>query len=238
MKNKKLIIIICFLGLISIVSGIYFSMQSNTSLDKGKTEVKTTKKKKKKVNTYQSPIPDYQKNYNNNDIIAELSIPALNLKEAVAKGKDNDFYLNHDLSKNESKTGSILVDYRTTDINKAKQINIYGHNSDYYTLPFKSLEKYLDDNFVKDNSLIYLNTDKYSFTYKIYAIKIFTTEDEHTIISFDDSDEFLKHIALMRENAKYDSGEQLAKDDDILILQTCLYDPVDTKLLVMAKKEK
>ena len=170
--------------------------------------------------------------------MAKLSIPPLNFDEIVARSYDNSLYLSHDLYKNESQLGAIFVDYRTKDLDNAKQINIYGHNSDFYTLPFKALENFMNKDFFDNNPYIYLYTTKQKLTYKVFATRIITSEDEHTIISYGDNQAFLNHVNKLRENVLYDTGEEILKDDKLLILQTCLYNPEGRKILVMAKLTK
>ncbi len=244
MKSKKLIITF-FLVLISILCVVgYFDYQkfeknkivSNTS-KKTNTEKKETAKKKIEEK-YDNPIPALIESYQNPEIVAKLSIPPLNFDEIVARSYDNSFYLSHDLYKNESQLGAIFVDYRTKDLDNAKQINIYGHNSDFYTLPFKALENFMNKDFFDNNPYIYLYTTKQKLTYKVFATRIITSEDEHTIISYGDNQAFLNHVNKLRENVLYDTGEEILKDDKLLILQTCLYNPEGRKILVMAKLTK
>src|SRR5574344_1228168 len=106
-----------------------------------------------------------QTQYNNNDIYATLSIPNL-INTLVVKGDDNDYYLTHNINKEKSKLGAVFADYRTT--NDSKQINIYGHNSNKHEAPFKVLMKYLDEDFIKNNDIVYLETEVGLAKYQIY----------------------------------------------------------------------
>ena len=239
MKRRNIIIALYIVaGILCItagLSGLYLFAFENKPVN---PEVKTEKKKKIKEEPkeiYISPVPGLINAYNNTDIIAQLTIPSINFETPIAKGEDNDYYLQHSFTKEESKLGAIFIDYRTTDIDNAKQINIYGHNSDYYTLPFKILEGYQDENYFNTNQDIYLNTSRQSLHYKVFTSKIITTEDEHMAINYGDDDNFLEHVNLMKENPLFDTGEQIKKDDKLLILQTCLYNPEGRKILVFAK---
>lgn len=240
MKSKKLMITFATI-LISILCIVgYFDYQKfelNKLSKKTITEKSNTKKAKKKEikEKYNNPIPALIESYQNNEIVGKLSIPSLNFDEVIAKGTDNDFYLSHDLYKNESQLGAIFVDFRINDLNNTKQINIYGHNSDFYTLPFKALENFMNKTFFDSNPVIELYTDKQKLTYHVFSTKIITTENEHTIISFGENKAFLNHVNTLRQNALYDTGEEITAKDKLLILQTCLYNPEGRKILVMAK---
>ncbi len=238
MKKRNIIITLYVIaGILCITAGIsslYLFAFENKPVN---TEVKEKKKvkTKEKKDIYISPVPGLINAYNNSDIVSELTIPSIDFETPVAKANDNEYYLQHSFNKEDSKLGAIFVDYRTNDIDTAKQINIYGHNSDYYTLPFKILENYQDENYFNTNKDIYLNTSKQSLHYKVFASKIITTEDEHMAINYGNYDNFLEHVSLMRENALFDTGENIKKEDKLLILQTCLYNPEGRKILVLAK---
>ena len=177
MKKRKNLIILLYIiaGIVCCgagVFGIYYYNFSNKP--KVTTQKHITKKKKKDevVEVYNSPVGELVNAYSNTDIVAQLQIPSAGFSYPVAKTIDNDFYLSHDFYKRESKLGAIYIDYRTEDLNEAKQINIYAHNSNYYTLPFKILENYQDQNFFNTNNDIYLYTDKKQLHYKVFSVKI------------------------------------------------------------------
>ena len=65
------------------------------------------------------------------------------------------------------------MDYRNTF--NDKQINIYGHNSNKYDVPFKDLVKYKDSEFTKSNDEIYLTTSSGINKYKIQIILVFVS---------------------------------------------------------------
>ena len=52
-----------------------------------------------------------------------------------------------------------------------KQINIYGHNSRLYDLPFKKLENFLDKEFFDNNQYLLFQHEKGRRIYEIAAIK-------------------------------------------------------------------
>jgi hypothetical protein len=71
----------------------------------------------------------------NPEIIARMEIPnVFNL--LLTQTKDNDYYLDYNIKKQRSDKGNEFIDFRNTITDK--QINVYGHNSRLYDLPFKS----------------------------------------------------------------------------------------------------
>ena len=248
MNKKKKVIIISAIATIIVVANIILITITfhNKSVKNNKSNSSITEKEKPKIEEekpkeeviYNSPVPGLKEYYHNDDIVAELEIPSLDLKEAVAKTSDNDYYLSHDLLKEEKVIGATFTDYRIQDLNTAKQINIYGHNAVSYDVPFKKLENYQDEEFFYNNLDIILRTDKQEFRYLIFAVKaIQLGEDEHMIISRT-GQRFLDHVNILRTNTIHDTNIEITADDDLLVLQTCLYNPGNRKLLVIAKKLK
>ena len=194
-----------------------------------------TSNKQEKQEIYISDIPSLKTLYSNDDIIAKIKIPSLELDEIIVKGTDNSYYLKHDIQNKETKIGTAFMDYRTPDIAYAKQINIYGHNSTDSSLPFAKLEKYQEEEFFKNNPNLILETEERAYKYKIFSVtNVPKDSEEHMIISYE-NEEFLNHVKTMRSNALLDTNEEIKKDDSILVIQTCLFKP-ERFLLILAKR--
>ena len=146
-KGKRICdILIATLMLISVyyfINSIYIEKQNREiqAIEKEQTEVMNKVENDKKVATQISTKNDYNKTktnslkdldyyknyYSNSDIVGTLKISGTKINTLLVQGSDNEYYLNHTISKKKSSVGSIYVDYRTNL--DAKQINIYGHNS-------------------------------------------------------------------------------------------------------------
>ena len=152
-----LFIIICF-GL------VIFSL-SNILL--WKNNVDKNNKRKKDLSKYikekdDKYIIDFNKlKEENKDVIAYLKVNNTNIDYVVVKGKDNDYYLNHNFDKEYSEIGWIFMDYRNNLDGTDKNIVIYGHNTKDGSM-FGSLRKVLTNNWQSDinNHVITLVTEK------------------------------------------------------------------------------
>lgn len=181
----------------------------------------------------------YDKEYNDNlnsDIIGKIIIKNdfnILLNSYFVQTNNNDFYLTHDLNKQENKMGTIFLDYRNqlTD----RQLNIYGHNAHSDLGPFHILEKYLDEDFYKQYPNIYLNIDNQLLTYQIFIIAK-TSTYEHMNINFYNDYEWNKHINKLKELSIYQIDNS-SNINQILILQTCIMDSNPKEyLLIIANK--
>ncbi|MGN1311770.1 MAG: class B sortase [Bacilli bacterium] len=184
-------------------------------------------------NSYKREISSLQSKYNNKDIIGIIEIPGTSIKHAFVRGNDNTYYLDHNLYKNKSRAGSIFMDYRN-DFDD-RQINIYGHNSRTYDVPFKDLNNYLDKDYIPSRNLIYITNKDDVIKYKIQFVNVISS-DEHINISFNDPVSFNKHINILRDGALYDKGNSISFDDNILILQTCYLDSYGSYILIVSTK--
>ena len=171
----------------------------------------------------------YKDYYLNEDIIGSLKINDTKIDTLLVKSNNNEYYLNHSINKEYDIKGSIFVDYRT-NLN-SKQINIYGHNSKEYDLPFKELEKYKDKLFYDNHKMIEIWNGKEVINYEIFSVQIVANNSEHMNINGNDEN----HLEKL-SNSIYNTGIVASMVDQILILQTCNYNPKNAYILVIAKR--
>ena len=170
--------------------------------------------------------------YSNNDIIGSIKINGTKIDNLIVKTTNNKYYLNHSLRKEYDERGSIFLDYRT-NLN-SKQLNIYGHNSNVYDLPFKELEKYLDKEFYNSHKYVEIWNGEETIYYEIFSVQIVTNDYEHMNL-FPSNLE--PHLNKLNESI-YDTGVKATIDDQILVLQTCSYNPKNSLIIVNSKKVK
>lgn len=176
---------------------------------------------------------DYFRNYySNNDIIGSIKIDGTKINNLIVKTTNNKYYLNHSLKKEYDERGSIFLDCRT-DLN-SMQINIYGHNSNIYDLPFKELEKYLHQDFYNSHKYVEIWNGEEIIYYEIFSVQIVTNDYEHMNL-FPSNLE--SHLNKMNESI-YHTGIKTTKEDQILVLQTCGYNPKNSLIVVNSKKVK
>ncbi len=188
------------------------------------------KQKINQKNEIEYDLNYYKDYYSNEDIIGKIKIDGTSIDTFLVKSSNNEYYLNHSIRKEYDIKGSIFVDYRT-DLN-SRQINIYGHNSIKYDLPFKELEKYMEKSFYDEHKIIKIWNGEVINNYEIFSVQVVTRSYEHMKI---DSKNYKQHLKLL-SNSIYKTNVDVTENDDILILQTCNYNPKNSYILVIAKK--
>lgn len=185
------------------------------------------------VTNQENIVLEYQKSFNNRDIVAELYIPNTKLKVPVAHYSDNKYYLDHLLDKSYSTLGSIFLDYRNTTSDR--KIIIYGHNSQDVETEFRFLENYLNYEYYQEHSDIYLRTINDNYHYKIFSVYVATSDFRHVNLKFNDEGYF-EHLKWLKAQAVYDTLVDIKPNDEIIVLQTCYFEPLNSYLIVAAKK--
>ncbi len=249
-ENIKRIITYVLIFLIPIITIISIFLSYNYYLNKEKElEVESVNKNKKEekkerkekyVEPYINELPDARQIYNNQNIMGRIEIPNMNINNYVTRTSDNSYYLNYNLYNVYDQIGAPFFDYRNTNLNTDKQINIYGHNTQNNKildkLPFTNLEQYTNQDVFNNNKDIYLYIDERKVHYEVIAIKIITDDVEHMNIVFDDNKKFIEHAKKLLSNSLYIRDTEITKKDRLLVLQICHYDPMGSYLLVIGKE--
>ena len=176
----------------------------------------------------ETDLSSIREKYDNNDIIAELYIPDV-FDVYIAKTSNNEYYLDHSLYRKKDIKGAEYMDYRV-DID-SEQINIYGHNSSTFNIPFRQLEKFLKQEFFEEHPYIILTYDGGEKAYEILSIKEVSKDYEHMKVKPDNMVEHidkLKNDSIFVRNLKYDENTRL------LVLQTCSYAHEDNYYVITA----
>lgn len=220
--------------LIFFVAGLFFALDGQNYTDFDSIFKDIFSFQSISVSNY---IDNLIEEYGNEDIVGNIRIDSLSINTPIVQYSDNEYYLNHDEYDKESRLGAIFLDYRNI-LDLDRKILIFGHNSQSITTVFQSLEKYLDEFFFKNkvNRKLVINTGYKRMEYLVSSIFVVSTDFQHMKLSFDEEG-WKKHIDWINESSLYD-GDKISYEDEILIMQTCYYEPKNSYLLVVAKKIK
>jgi sortase B len=252
-KHTRKILIIILLGISLGLLGYYVYDKTTTKTipkvdnlikEKKKINYKDKDNNKIDVKEYVNKLNDYRSQYGNSNIMGKLDIPNLGIESLIVRTSNNEYYLNYNLYNQYDGLGAPFFDYRNTDLANNRQINIYGHNTrneKYFDqLPFINLEAYTDKNIFDNYKDIYLSIDEKQIHYEVIAIKIITNQDnEHMKVIFYSDEDYLNHVTKLLKNTLYkENNMTISKDDKLIVLQVCHYNPEGTYLLVIGKEKK
>jgi sortase B len=184
-------------------------------------------------------IDELQKEYENEDIKAVLSIDNTDYNSLVMQSSDNKYYLYRNAYKKNDGLGTPFVDYRI-DLNNTKKTLIFGHNSKYKEMPFKILENYYEEDYYKEHNTLTLTLKDSTKKYEIFSVYVEYEDFDYYKLDFKNNNEWFSHITKLKNKSFYDTGVDINKDDEIIILQTCStlnkYSKYKHKFLVIVGK--
>lgn len=243
MKNTNKHYIIIILLVMLIASILTFNIYKYNNTLKSKIINSNTIEVNYEINKidYEEELNKVRNKYNNNDIVGILSNSDDTLNEIVMQSTDNDYYLEHTVYHESNWRGQTFLDYRN-DINNSDKLIIYGHNSNYYNLPFKVLENYYNKSYYDENKYLYLQTNLNKYKYEIFSVYVEVSDwDYYNKMKFNTKNEYYNHILKLKNKSMYDTNVSVNEDDKILIIQTCStkkeYSNYENKfLLIIAKR--
>lgn len=112
----------------------------------------------------------------NEDIVAWIQIPGIDVDYPVVHGEDNEYYLHHTFQKEANKAGSIFLDYRNRADFTEQRVIIYGHNMKDGSM-FSNLKKYQDNAFRKESGTAYLYLPEKTLQLEIVACERVSMRD-------------------------------------------------------------
>lgn len=195
----------------------------------------------------------------NNDIVGWLKLGEEGsiINHPVMQADDNDYYLNKNFYKKDTKSGAIFADFRNNFENGETSANtvLYGHNiwdgsmfaklTRYYN---GTLEKGETDRlwFYKKYPTVTFDTIYEPSEWKVFACVLFNTQEENgevypytQIHDFDSKEAFNSFILDIMDRSVLWTDVDLTYGDEILTLSTCYYPygkSIDTRCVVFARK--
>ena len=132
----------------------------------------------------ENPIDFAALKQQNPDVCGWITVEGTNINYPVLRSgpdKEDDFYLDHDLTANKKTAGSIYIQrLNSSDFSDSNTV-VYGHNMLNGSM-FASLKKFRDKGFFDKNSVIYVYTPEKILKYNI--VSAFLYDDRHIINSF------------------------------------------------------
>ena len=180
-------------------------------------------------------LPELQALYQKNkDLVGWLTIPGV--VDLPVVYRDNSYYLTHDFSMKESKSGALFLDVHHPMKSTTQHLVIHGHNMTDGSM-FGLLPHYRDKSYVLEHGIATFSTLYGKETYAVIAVSV-TPEDMTRpnaipyigLTAFDNEASLSYLMDKVRAGALYNIYLDVKSNDALLTLSTCLGD--DRLLLV------
>ncbi len=181
----------------------------------------------------------------NPDIKGWIRIDGTKIDYPVYQADNNDYYIDHDMSRNQSRYGAVFADAdaRIEKDGVSQNTVLYGHNMIDGSM-FTGLLKYKELKFYRENPVINFDTLYSTGQYKVFAVIItnVNAEDDNGFVfnyrlpSFSSDTSFENWITNVKTRSILDTGIDVKTGDEILTLSTCSYEFDDARTVVFARK--
>lgn len=181
----------------------------------------------------------------NPDVRGWITISGTEVNHPVYQTTDNEYYLTHNMNKEESRYGAIYFDYRcsVSADNPTQNVIVYGHDMKDGSM-FGTLKRFKNLNFYKKNPSITLTKLHNQTSYMIFAVMIMnaTASDDNGYLfdyinpTFSNQETFLSWINEARERSLINTLVDVKENDQILTIVTCTNDFKNARLVIMARE--
>lgn len=237
-KIKKIIIIIIFFIILTFSSIKYININKNAEIYK----------------EISSNIEDNEENINlkkikyakniNSDVIGWLEVPNTMINYPILQSNNNDYYLKYNYKREESKYGSIFLNYKSNINDENSNLIIYGHNMGDNQM-FNELLKYRDEEYFKKHKIIKISNEQKEYNYSIIAVfksRVFYQDEEdvfryYNYTYFNNEEEYNNYIKNVNQLQLYNTNVSAKYGEQLATLITCEYSQKNGRLVIVAKKE-
>lgn len=185
------------------------------------------------------PVPDITVDFDgltqvNQDVVAWIHIPQETISYPVTQGADNAFYLKKSYDGSYSYSGSIFLDYRSSDDFTDQNTLIYGHNVNSGTM-FSPLLSYKDQAYAQENPYIFLLTPEGNLAYEVCYAMVTAADSDVYQFAFTEENTFAYHLADLAGQSLYDMEVAVTEQDKLITLSTCTNVSDAERFVVVAK---
>lgn len=159
----------------------------------------------------------------NPETVGYLSYKCAGINYPVVQTKDNDYYLTHDIKKENNKAGWVFGDYRDDFDSLGDSTVIYAHNRRDGSM-FAHLNSLSNDSLmVKKNRVVLLQTINNSFAFEIFSVFDTSVDFQFNKTKFESDIEKSKYLKRVQGLCIFSSLQnvQVNTNDKLLILSTC-----------------
>ena len=170
----------------------------------------------------------------NSDTKGWIKVNGTNINYPFVQTNNNDYYLNHSITKQRNSAGWVFMDYRNNIASFNKNTIIYAH-ARVNQYMFGTLKNTLKSNWLNNtnNHVIKLSTEKQNTLWQVFSIYHIPTTNDYIQTTFNSDDEFLEFAEMLQNRSIHKFNTTITKNDKILTLSTCYGN--DEKLVVHAK---
>ncbi|SDE60787.1 sortase B [Paenibacillus sp. UNCCL117] len=175
----------------------------------------------------------------NPDIAGWIKLNGSRIDYPVVQGPDNEWYLHRNYKGEESRAGSIFMDFRNRPGAEERHTILYGHRMKDGTM-FGDLKYYTEREYYDAHREFRLDTLYESYIAEVFSAYYTTTEFNYIETEFADDAAFGAFLEQIKRRSLYNGDMGISVQDRIVTLSTCDYllDPVNGRFVVHARLKR
>lgn len=172
----------------------------------------------------------------NENVVGWITVEGTQIDYPILQSDNNIDYLTENFYGDESRAGSVFLDFRNDITSSNLNTVVYGHRMKDGSM-FQHLTKFLDRDFFETHRTFEFDTLYNSYEAEVFAVYNTLTDFNYIQTDFSSGEEYKQLLLNIQEKSKFKSDVDLSEDDQIITLSTCDYelDQNDGRLVVHAK---
>lgn len=152
-------------------------------------------------------------------IVGWLTLEGTRLNNPVLQAADNDFYLRHNYKDEESRGGSIFMDFRNDADELGRHTIFYGHVLRNGTM-FGDLAKFAEQTYANEHPVFFYETTQSKYELHVFAAYETTTDFYYIETDFTD-DTYMTFINEIQARSVITIPVTINETDQIVTFSTC-----------------
>ena len=170
----------------------------------------------------------------NEDIIGWITLEDSKIDYPIVKGENNEYYMNHTVLGTENPAGAIFMETLNKDDFSDIVTFVYGHRMKDGSM-FGNLKHYTDKEYWEVHREFQISTYQDNRIYEIFSVHRADVTDSTFQIFFEAGEEYERYLQEQKNVSFYETGVNVSKEDQIVILVTCAYDVQTERIVVLGK---
>ncbi len=170
----------------------------------------------------------------NTHVVGWIRVNGTEVDYPVVQGRDNEFYLHHNVRGNYNAGGAIYMDFRNDPRNFDLNTVIYGHQMRDGSM-FTSINQFQNESFFHDEGIIFYFSEKGITVWEVYSVYVTDANSYYIMPDFPTAEEQTAFIEYTMESSEFSKDWVLQPEDRIITLSTCNYAFDDARLAVHGK---
>lgn len=156
----------------------------------------------------------------NEDVVAWIQLPAIDISYPVVQGEDNSYYLHRSIDGEELFSGCLFMDaYNNPDLQNYNTI-IYGHNMRDGSM-FAKLKEFDNPESWSDCPYFWIYTEHGEYLYRIFSSHRENVNSSTFTVRFTDKESYMSWLQKMKDSSNVDNSIELVYGDKVVTLSTC-----------------